>query len=297
MNQFLLFLRKIYFIIMFLLLELLAFSYYSGSSVYANAKVIAASNSVIGFLYKTMAQIESYFYLKTDNEALLARVVELERELEGYRTAEAMRQRDSIYGSVMLEDEKYYYMKGHVVGNTINRKRNYLTIDKGSRDGVVRDMAILSNGCLVGYVVACSPHYSVGMSFLNTKFVTSGQSSRKSYYGSIRWPGVDYTKGRLTEVPKYADIAVGDTIVTTQFSSRFPAGIPIGVISSAELINGINYEADVDLLVGFGRLYNVELVASRDVIEKLALERSVNGFGENMTEGEIVDSPAWRSDE
>lgn len=289
MSQFILFLRKIYFVIMFILLEIMAFSHFSNSSVYANAKIMNASAVMTGGFQGSISRVENFMRLRSDNEKLLARVAALENELETYKAAERAVQSDSVVIDPVSTLGQYEYMTAHVVNNTINRRDNYLTIDKGSKDGVVPEMAIMSNGCLVGYIVSCSAHYSVGVSFLNTKFVTSGQSTRRSYYGSVRWEGVDYSKGRLLEIPKYADIEVGDTIVTTEFSSRFPEGIPIGVVTNAEMVNGINYEADIDLLVEFGRLYNVELVKFSDTREKLELERSVTGDPENMTEGEILE--------
>lgn len=289
MSQFILFLRKIYFVIMFILLEIMAFSHFSNSSVYANAKIMNASAVMTGGFQGSISRVENFMRLRSDNEKLLARVAALENELETYKAAERVAQSDSVVIDPVSTLGQYEYMTAHVVNNTINRRDNYLTIDKGSKDGVVPEMAIMSNGCLVGYIVSCSAHYSVGVSFLNTKFVTSGQSTRRSYYGSVRWEGVDYSKGRLLEIPKYADIEVGDTIVTTEFSSRFPEGIPIGVVTNAEMVNGINYEADIDLLVEFGRLYNVELVKFSDTREKLELERSVTGDPENMTEGEILE--------
>lgn len=289
MSQFILFLRKIYFVIMFILLEIMAFSHFSNSSVYANAKIMNASAVMTGGFQGSISRVENFMRLRSDNEKLLARVAALENELETYKAAERAAQSDSVVIDPVSTLGQYEYMTAHVVNNTINRRDNYLTIDKGTKDGVVPEMAIMSNGCLVGYIVSCSAHYSVGVSFLNTKFVTSGQSTRRSYYGSVRWEGVDYSKGRLLEIPKYADIEVGDTIVTTEFSSRFPEGIPIGVVTNAEMVNGINYEADIDLLVEFGRLYNVELVKFSDTREKLELERSVTGDPENMTEGEILE--------
>lgn len=292
MNQFLLLLRRIYFTIMFIALELIAFSYYSNNSVYVNAKVIDASNVLMGHVHSGMADVGSYFRLKRDNEALLARVAELENMLESYRVTEALRGHDSTYTGLAIGEEQYSYMTAHVVNNSINRKDNYITLDKGMTDGVVRDMAILSDGCLVGYVVACSDRYSVGLSFLNSKFVTSGQSEKKGYYGSVRWDGLDYSKGKLLEVPKYADIEVGDTITTTEFSSRFPAGIPIGVVTEVEMVNGINYEARLDMFVRFGGLYNVELISSRDVIERLTLERAVTGEPEDYEGAEADELPA-----
>ncbi len=292
MNQFLLLLRRIYFTIMFIALELIAFSYYSNNSVYVNAKVIDASSVLMGHVHTGMSEVGSYFRLKRDNEALMDRIVELENRLESYRVTEALRQRDSTYTGLAIGEEQYAYMKAHVVNNSINRKDNYITLDKGMLDGVVRDMAILSDGCLVGYVVACSDRYSVGLSFLNSKFVTSGQSEKKGYYGSVRWDGVDYGKGKLLEVPKYADIEVGDTITTTEFSSRFPAGIPIGVVTEVEMVNGINYEARLDMFVRFGSLYNVELISSRDVIERLTLESSVTGEPEGYRGTEADSLPA-----
>lgn len=108
----------------------------------------------------------------------------------------------------------------------------------------------------------------------------------------MRWDGVDYGKGKLLEVPKYADIEVGDTITTTEFSSRFPAGIPIGVVTEVEMVNGINYEARLDMFVRFGSLYNVELISSRDVIERLTLESSVTGEPEGYRGTEADSLPA-----
>ena len=257
-----------------------------------NAKVIDASSVLMGHVHTGMSEVGSYFRLKRDNEALMDRIVELENRLESYRVTEALRQRDSTYTGLAIGEEQYAYMKAHVVNNSINRRDNYITLDKGMLDGVVRDMAILSDGCLVGYVVACSDRYSVGLSFLNSKFVTSGQSEKKGYYGSVRWDGVDYGKGKLLEVPKYADIEVGDTITTTEFSSRFPAGIPIGVVTEVEMVNGINYEARLDMFVRFGSLYNVELISSRDVIERLTLESSITGEPEGYRGTEADSLPA-----
>ena len=95
MNQFLLLLRRIYFTIMFIALELIAFSYYSNNSVYVNAKVIDASSVLMGHVHTGMSEVGSYFRLKRDNEALMDRIVELENRLESYRVTEALRQRDS----------------------------------------------------------------------------------------------------------------------------------------------------------------------------------------------------------
>lgn len=283
MTRFLLFLRKIQFFILFIVLELLAFGYFYKSSAYTNAKIINASNKLVGGVYRGVSGIRSYFILKNENRRLTGQVAELQNELERYRVALQRFYADSsgVLGTDPLaaagfETEPLYrYGSAAVVNNSIVKQHNFITIDKGLADGMEKDMALIADNGIAGYLLDCSEHFSVAMSVLNLDFRTSGKNKGDTYYGSVKWDGISYDEVTLYEVPKYADIAVGDTIVTTSFSSRFPPGVNIGTVSEFELVNGVYYEAKVKLFTSFGNLQNVNVVKYNYIEEKLELEEQV----------------------
>ena len=274
MFRLLLFLKKIYFFALFVVLELLAFSYFYRSSAYTNAKIMNASNRLVGGVYNSLHQVKSYFLLKEENRQLLDRISELENRLENYRAGELFL-RDSSRFEPVDSLGCYIYRNARVINNSIVRRHNFLTLDKGRRNGIEKDMAVTQNGMLVGYVLHVSDKFAVCMSLLNIDFKTSGRGLRGDYDGSIRWNGIRYDHATLSEIPRYAEINVGDTIVTTSFSSRFPEGIGIGTVESFELINGTYYEADIRLFTRFGALRYVDVIRYKDMEERRLLEEMI----------------------
>lgn len=277
MNKFLIFLGKIHFFILFIVLEIIAFSFFSKSSIYTNAVMINASNKMIGGVYAGISDVSSYFKLSDENVSLSQEISRLQNELDKYRTKFEILEEsnDSLTDLVVGDSSVYTYMNARVVNSTKSKQNNFITVNKGRKDGVERDMAILQNNNIVGYILDCSENYSVGISVLNRKFMTSGRSARSYYDGSVRWNGENFGHVTMYEVLKHADIEIGDTIVTTDFSSRFPPNVGIGRIESFELINGTYYNAEVELFADFSRLINVTLVKYKNIKEKLALEDSI----------------------
>ena len=209
-----------------------------------------------------------------ENRQLLDRISELENRLENYRAGELFL-RDSSRFEPVDSLGCYIYRNARVINNSIVRRHNFLTLDKGRRNGIEKDMAVTQNGMLVGYVLHVSDKFAVCMSLLNTDFKTSGRGLRGDYDGSIRWDGIRYDHATLSEIPRYAEINVGDTIVTTSFSSRFPEGIGIGTVESFELINGTYYEADIRLFTRFGALRYVDVIRYKDMEERRLLEEMI----------------------
>ena len=163
-----------------------------------------------------------------------------------------------------------------VVANSINRQQNLITLNRGLRDGVQPEMALLSPaGAMVGYVVDCSDRYAVAMSVLNTSFRASGRLAGSDYFGSIYWDGVDPHVVVLGELSKYADPQPGDEVVTTGFSQYFPEDVLIGEVESAELNETRTaYTVRVRLAAEMSRLTDVVLVGNRDLYEIRELQQS-----------------------
>ena len=190
MRKLIAFIRSVYVAVLFVILEVLAVSYYAHSSSYTQARLLARSNQVIGGVHGFFAGVRRYLFLGRENRDLAQRVALLEEQLAQYREAETAERLDSYVRN--LGESRYRFTTAVVVGNTLNRAQNLLTLNRGLLNGVEEEMAVLApDGALVGYVVACTDRYSVAMSVLNTSFRTSGRIADSEYSGSIYWDGTD----------------------------------------------------------------------------------------------------------
>ena len=124
-------------------------------------------------------------------------------------------------------------------------------------------------------MLGCSDHFAVCMSVLNRNFKTSGRIKGTDYFGSVFWDGSSYEHVTLSEVPKYAPLQVGDTIVTTDYSTIFPPDVLIGTVESFSLHNATFYNVKVKLHSNIAALGNVLAVKYLDAGERNALEESV----------------------
>jgi len=269
MHRFVLFLKKISFILLFIVIEAVALRYFANSSSYNQAKVINASNFLLGDIQAGFSGIKHFFSLGRENRQLTDEVARLREQLRYYGQLT-----DTLSGFRPSGDveQVYFYNSARVVNNSINKNENFITIDKGMRDGVETEMALLSDGAIVGYILNCSDRFSVAISILNTRFRTSGRIQGQDNFGSIFWDGLRTDEVVLSEIPKYAPLEVGDTIVTTDYSSFFPPDLKIGTVQSFELINGTYYDARVKLFANMAGLRNVVLVDYVDREEKTELE-------------------------
>lgn len=268
------FIRSIYVVVLFVLLEALAVSYYAHATCYTQARLLARSNQVAGGVHGLLAGIRRYFLLGDENRALLAYTAELKERLARYEEAESIAGFDTALAEI--GESKYRVMNASVISNTLNRAQNLIVLNRGTRDGVVADMAVVSpDGAMVGYVVDCTERYAVALSVLNTSFRASGKLADSDYFGSVYWDGVDPDVVTLGELSKYSEPQPGQEVVSAGFSQYFPAGVKIGVVESAVLNpTRTSYTARVRLTARIARLTDVLLVENRDLYEIRDLENS-----------------------
>lgn len=222
------FFRKYYVLLLFLLLEAGAISYYSRATSYSRATLLAASARVTGAVHGALASVGDYFSLGRTNRALCDRIAELETELHTLRGAADDVSADTIRAP-------YLFTSARVVSNSIARQDNYFVIDRGAAAGVRENMAVLTpEGAVAGFVRTVSPRYAVCMSTLNREFRLGGRLKGTEYFGSIYWDGTDSREMVMTDIPRYADAAPGDTLVVA-YSSRFPTDSFIGTVSSLKI--------------------------------------------------------------
>ncbi len=267
------FVRSVYVAVLFVILEVAALSYYAQSNAYTQARLLTRSNQVVGGVQGLFTRVRTFVSLGKENRALTERVAALEQELAAYREAEA--QGDLRLLADTMRRQAYFFSTARVTASTINRSRNFVVIDRGSRQGVELDMALLAdNGAMLGYIVSVSKNYAVAMTLLDRHFQASGKLSHDpTYYGSIHWEGGDSRYVTMTELSKYADIHVGDQVVSTGFSEFFPPEIPIGEVDSFTLNEmGTYYTVKIRLAADLSSLSEVILAQNRDREEVKGLE-------------------------
>jgi len=307
----LIFLRRIYLLVVFLALEGSVLYYYASSTAHSRARLLSLSDTAVGGVVST---VERFMTLGGTNRLLAARVEELENELAAFKRRQADERLDSVgaaFGNptialpvpvadtsaanvadtlnmappvdvapvaAPLAPWRRDYVAARVVRNSISRAENYFTVDRGTRDGVERGMAAVTvDGCMAGYVVGVSAGNALCVSVLNTDFRASGMFARSGHFGSVSWPGTDKRTVRLSEVPKYAEIARGDTVVTRS-SINFPEGIVVGTVENFSIDEArASYEIAVRLGADVAALRVVMLVRNPEAGERLRLEEEVLG--------------------
>lgn len=278
MHRLLLFIRRVYVLLIFLLLEGFAIHYYANSSPYTKARILTVSNRAVGWFYTQVSGVAHFFSLGETNRLLERRVGELENELAFYREyygGEALAAiRDSI-------DSPYDYVMGHVVRNSVNRSENYFMVRVNREDAprLQRGMAVVSvDGYMAGYVENTDGRNAICISALNRSFRASGSIRGTGHFGSISWPGRDARHLMLSEIPKYAEVASGDTIVTTSYSLYFPEGILIGTVDGIETVESTaSYNIDVVMGADMSRLRDVMLISNPEAFERFKLEEDTLG--------------------
>lgn len=162
------------------------------------------------------------------------------------------------------------------MNNSITRLNNYITINKGEKDGIRPEMGVIDGNGVVGIVYQTSSHYSLILSVLNAKSSISCKIKRTEYLGALKWEGGSSQYALVKDMPRHSEFSLGDTIVTSGHSAVFPEGIPIGVVDDMkDSHDGLTYWLRVKLFTNFARLNSVQVIASTGREELSELERSV----------------------
>ena len=272
------FIRRIYVVLLFIVIEAIALNYYAHSSYYTQAKILSHANRVTGGVQSAIFGVRHYFTLRHENELLSERIADLEMELAVYREQVAAAGIDSLQPHID-ELSQYRYTTARIVSNSIARDRNYITLNRGIMHGVTENMAVISpDGVMVGYVIGCSERYSVVMPLLNIDFRTSGKIAGDDHFGSISWGGGSPYKMEMTELSKYADIEVGDEVVSSGLSHYFPEGVKIGYVESYSLNDTQTaYDVVIRLAADVTKISNVIVSENLDYGEVSHLEDSATG--------------------
>lgn len=270
-------LSKNYLILLFLLLEGLAFILIFQFNPFQRTFFVNASRDLTGNLYTNLSSLRAYTDLRFQNNILFLENARLRNEIN--RTREYVYLPDSIN---MLQDslrdpffENTFYLPARVINNSHNRQFNYITLNKGSLQGVQKDMGVVSDMGVVGVVIGASDHYSTVIPVINRNSRISSRISGSNNFGILEWDGRDPRIAQLNEIPIHVEVQKGDTIVTSGYSAIFPSGEIVGYIESFSLSEGNFMDISVRLATDFGRLLHVYVVNRYRQSEQEELENNM----------------------
>jgi rod shape-determining protein MreC len=232
----------------------------------------AFATGVVGAIQSTYAWIPNPISLNSENKELRSKAIELAAEVGRLRRAEA--ENTELRRLLGIAPRPGWKLAAsEVVGKTTTFQRNMITIDLGSNDHVVAGMAVVTDAGLVGRIYATSPNFSLVQMLFNTDLRVASKIARTRVEGIIAWDGGPELVMR--NVPKALDVQTGDLVVTSEFSSYFPADVPIGTIIRIEPEpNSLFRKVTVDPSVNLFRVEHVYVVVKDEAKEKerLALE-------------------------
>ena len=261
---------------LFILLEVISFVLLFRFNHYQHSVYFSSANAVAGKVYEVSGGITSYFHLKSVNEDLLDRIMELEQQNHNLEDALGRHLSDSTeLNSIRnLPNTDYQVFKARVINNSLNLVDNYITLNRGSKDGIRPEMGVVDGNGVVGIVYDTSSHYSRVISVLNSKSSISCKIVGSEYFGYLKWEYGDSRYAYLKDLPRHAEFNLGDTVVTSGYSTVFPEGIMIGTVDDmADSNDGLSYLLKVKLATDFGKVSEVRVIARTGQHEQKALEQ------------------------
>lgn len=237
-----------------------------------SSKFINSANWLTGGVYNSFSDINSYLGLKTENEKLQKENALLKQLLysKNYQNAKI----DSLQIDSTTEAVTYQFKTASVINNSYSLSKNYITINLGEKNGVTKDMGVISPLGIVGIINSTNSKYSAVQSIQNTLSKINVSLKKTNHFGSLGWDTKKPNVLQLTDIPKNASIKKGDTIITGGMSAIFPKGIPVGTIQDySYTTSGNAYIINVKLFNDMTRLDKVYVIQN---FEKTAIDSLEN---------------------
>lgn len=265
MRNLFLFFYRIRFFLLFLALEAIAFSWIQRSRSYQRSVMLNSANAVTGSILEQTGSVEEYLELAKQNERLArenARLRSLTDQAYFPLTVSSSERVDTTY------QVRYNFQEGEVISSSFRKARNYMTIDRGSVHGLQSGMGVIGPEGVAGVVNDVSRHFSTVIPVINPSFSVSGAIKNKGYFGPVLWKNGDFRFAYLTDIPRYAEVEEGDTVITDSRSLVFPQGVPIGYVESYELQEDQNfYQVKLRLATDFASLNHIYVIEDKMKME------------------------------
>lgn len=278
MKNIFLFIRRYFTFLTFLVLQVLAIILLSNSSATHGAFFSGMTHEVTGGIDARYSKLREYFTLSETNRQLVEENYRLKNMLAGnFQAPDSTRltHTDTTYRDNNGQYRKYTWLPAKVIGNTVTLQTNFLTLERGSNQGVKKGMAVIGPQGIVGVVVETSNNISKVMSLLHRNSKVSAMLKKDNNAGSIEWDGHDASLLTLRNIPRSAKVGKGDSVLTSTYSANFPSHILIGTVDAIVEDPSSNfYTLKVKTATNFFSIQYVYLVENARYAEQVNLESS-----------------------
>lgn len=264
------FVARFHAFLLFLFLQIISLAMVVKFHSYHNATFFNSANYLIGNFYTSINNFKGYLLLKKTNELLADENSRLKKQIVLKDSMPIYYAANTCFDSLAYVIE---YIPAKVINNSTTRANNYITLNKGSKSGIKREMGVISQTGIVGIVSDVSPNFSVVMSVLHKKSNISVRLKKAKFIGSLNWDGTNAQIAKISGVPVNALLENGDTVLTSGFSSIFPEDIIVGKVSKVESTAASNFfDIEVTLFTNFYTLDYVYVIENILKAEQDSLE-------------------------
>lgn len=257
-------------LLLYLFLLVISIALTIRSHSYHQSKFLNSSNSISGGIYKTSNNITTYFNLEKENQKLVQENMRLRSVLFNKEYEKEIPIDATKFDSTVLT---YEIITARIIKNSYSNLDNYITINKGSNDGVIQDMGVITSNGILGIVENTSKNFAIVQSILNRKSNLNAKIKNTNNFGSLVWNTKDHNTVQLIDIPRRIPVKVGDTILTGAASSIFPENIPIGTIKGWNLdVSKSSYSIDITLFNEMSNIKNIYLIHNKNRVEIELLE-------------------------
>jgi len=272
MRNLLIFISKYNAFFFFIIFFAFSLSLVLRNNSFQRASVLNSSNVLIGQSYQRINSLRDYLSLKQVNDSLAKENARLRSQLETSFYVDGVEQK-TVKDTNKLQ--QYTFIVAQVVNNSIHQKNNSITIDRGRRHGIKSGMGVMGPSGVIGIVSNVSEHYSTIQSLLHQDTRISARIAENQAFGSLVWgqEGFDPQVAVLRDIPNHVDVKKGYRIITSGYSSLFPADIPIGTVLISRKKNGeASSDIKVELSTDFSTLSYVYVINNIMAAERTELE-------------------------
>ena len=253
---------KHYVLILFIFLQIVSLAVIFQGKNYHRSLFINSINDLTGGTYSLISDYQLYLKLKDHNLLLAGQNANFQSLMPS--SVQKVNQEYLMIADTLYR-QKYQYMQAEVVDNSIHKKDNYFVMNLGAKDGLMEEMGVVTKDGVVGMVVQVSDHYSKAISFLNSNSRVSCKVKRNNAAGILYWHGLNSKSALLEDLPLTSEILVGDTVMTSGYSSIYPKGIVVGVVNEVrEDFSKQMLQISVNLTLDYNNLYHVYVIQNLD---------------------------------
>ncbi len=281
MHNFILFIRRFFDWILFLGLVVICFVLIARTrNMMQGNDILSSANRITGYLYDKQAGVVDYFGLRRMNDSLLLENARLREELGYFASVDTLEGNPVgnllTDSSALVQYAQYSIHKARVISNSVSASDNYITINRGSDHGIRKDMAVVSGTGVVGRVTNVSPRFATVLSILNSKQPVSAKLPA-GHFSFVYWEkGARPDELFMADIPQEIHVAIGDSILTTSYSTIFPRDLLIGTVTRIDIREKDNTQLlHIKPATNFRNLQYVYVIQDDLIPERRVLEDSV----------------------